>query len=198
MEITMKDEKLREDEAEFLKEFTKASSETLSTLSDTEKTEYEAWAREQSLNTLEEEKVYDMPGYWKDQVKLGETKGAMQESTSALSESVATPTESEGTVDEAQTKLRPHFPDTFKRETHPTFSSDSQYHDPEAGRQGGQWEKDEQGKWHFHAGPTNLEQHGVQGLKSYFETEEKDSVLHLPEQPEAGAGKRFEDFFKGA
>lgn len=194
----MKDDKLREDEAEFLKEFTKASSDTLSTLSDTERAEYEAWAREQKLDVLEEEKVYDMPGYWRDQVKLGEAKGTIEEGTAALTESSAAPAESKETIVENTEKLRPHFPDTFKRETHPTFSTDSRYHSPEAGRQGGRWEKDAEGKWHFYPGPTNLEQHGVQGLQGHFGTQEKDSVLHLPEQPEPGAGKRFEDFFKGA
>jgi hypothetical protein len=77
-----------------------------------------------------------------------------------------------------------HLPDTFKKPNHPTFSTDSQYNGAPLGNgvaQGGQWEKDDEGKWLFYPGKTNLDFHGTQGLIDYFKTREPDSKLILPE-----------------
>lgn len=72
-----------------------------------------------------------------------------------------------------------HFPDTFKKPNHMTFSDESQYHGVD-GHEGGHWEKLEEKKYAFTPGKNNLNNYSAQGLIDYFNTHEKDNKLVLP------------------
>jgi len=73
-----------------------------------------------------------------------------------------------------------HFPDTWKKPNHPTFSTESQYALGE-GRQPGQWDTDPQGKDRFTAGATNLQNPGgAQSLLDYFRRVEPGVTLRMP------------------
>jgi hypothetical protein len=67
-----------------------------------------------------------------------------------------------------------HFPDTFKKPNHPTFSQESIYSGVD-GYIGGAWEQDQAGKWKYFASPTNV--YDEEALKKYFKEREKDSEL---------------------
>jgi hypothetical protein len=69
-----------------------------------------------------------------------------------------------------------HLTDEFKLPNHITFSGDSKYSNPDT--PGGKWEK-KNGKWSFTPSMFNIEQHGIEKLKEYFEKYEKDAVLNL-------------------
>lgn len=78
-----------------------------------------------------------------------------------------------------------HWPDTWKKPNHPSFSDQSRYHGVE-GHQGGAWSQDAGGQWSFRPGPTNLEMHGPDGLQNYFQRGDPGVRLELPtEAPEA-------------
>lgn len=64
-----------------------------------------------------------------------------------------------------------HFPDTYKKPNHPTFSVESKYATPDAGR----WEGDT-----FIAGPANLRNRTADELRAYFAEREPGVVLVLP------------------
>lgn len=64
-----------------------------------------------------------------------------------------------------------HFPDTYKKPNHPTFSNESIYNGID-GHQGGQW-----GDRSFTPGPTNMAIHGLDELFRYFKTNEPDYKL---------------------
>jgi soluble lytic murein transglycosylase len=70
-----------------------------------------------------------------------------------------------------------HFPDTFKKPNHPTFSDQSKY-SVAGGDSGGVWSK--QGDKDVYT-PTaaHIKTYGVENLKKYFAREEPDSVLDL-------------------
>lgn len=72
-----------------------------------------------------------------------------------------------------------HYPDTYKKPWHPTFSDESMYHGV-AGNQGGTWGTDADGKDTFAPGPTNMKLHGVLGLLDYFDKKEPDVTLLMP------------------
>lgn len=72
-----------------------------------------------------------------------------------------------------------HYPDTYKKPNHPTFSDESQYHGVD-GNYGGHWNMDPNDSENFVPGETNLSQHGVQGLQDYFNTKETGVQLILP------------------
>jgi hypothetical protein len=74
---------------------------------------------------------------------------------------------------------RGHLPDKYKKPNHPTFSTESVYHN--AVMPGGAWAKDSSGKWTFQASPFNLQMHGLDGLQQYFRRVEPDSQLVLPQ-----------------
>jgi hypothetical protein len=74
-----------------------------------------------------------------------------------------------------------HYPDTYKRPNHPTFSNESMYHG-QGGAEGGQWEVGRDGKWMFTPGRTNLEHYSVEELQDYFKRVEPDSKLNLPSE----------------
>lgn len=75
---------------------------------------------------------------------------------------------------------RGHFPDTFKKPNHPTFSDQSQYNGSPDGQggtyQGGKWGDDNS----FTPGATNLQSHSSDELNSYFKSVEPNSKLNLP------------------
>lgn len=73
-----------------------------------------------------------------------------------------------------------HFPDTYKKPNHPTFSDESKYHGAE-GNKGGKWvEKD--GKRKFVAGPTNRKNWPKEELQGYFKDREPDIDLDYPDE----------------
>jgi len=72
-----------------------------------------------------------------------------------------------------------HFPDTFKKPNHPTFSDESIYHGGEY--QGGKW-GNEDGKDTFTPGDTNMNLHGRDRLQDYFKSTEPDVILKQPEK----------------
>lgn len=71
-----------------------------------------------------------------------------------------------------------HFPDTFKKPNHPTFSSESKYHGGEY--EGGQWSKNSDDTYTFTPGKTNIEMHGDTSLKDYFKKIEPGNYLNVP------------------
>ena len=72
-----------------------------------------------------------------------------------------------------------HFPDTFKKPNHPTFSAESKYHDPKA-MPGGTWTQDAQGRTMFVPSPFNLQNMTPNELRAYFYKIEPNAVLRLP------------------
>lgn len=72
-----------------------------------------------------------------------------------------------------------HYPDTYKKPWHPTFSDESMYSGV-AGNQGGTWGQDAAGKDTFTPGPTNVQLHGLLGLIDYFDKSEPDATLLMP------------------
>jgi hypothetical protein len=70
-----------------------------------------------------------------------------------------------------------HYPDTYKKPNHPTFSDESIYNGVD-GEQGGHW-GNVNGKDTFTPGPTNLKNFGEDGLKDYFNRVEPDVELNL-------------------
>lgn len=69
-----------------------------------------------------------------------------------------------------------HYPDTFKKPNHPTFSDESIYHGVD-GNQGGTWGLDEGGKDTFTPGATNLQGRDFQDLQNYFDNHEHGVTL---------------------
>ena len=65
-----------------------------------------------------------------------------------------------------------HMPDTYKKPNHPTFSNESIYHDGK-NYAGGTW-----GDGTFTPGRTNLQYHGIENLKNYFQKYEPDTELN--------------------
>jgi len=103
--------------------------------------------------TPEDSKDYDMRGYFRDQM---EEKGSFTKNA------------------EGQ-----HYPDTYKKPNHPTFSEESIFHGMN-GHEGGRWEKNSDGSFTFFAGPTNLKNHTPDSLIDYFSKYEKGNKLVLP------------------
>jgi hypothetical protein len=73
-----------------------------------------------------------------------------------------------------------HFPDTFKKPNHPTFSDQSQYHGID-GNEGGHWGLLDNGQFTFTTGKTNLQYHSKEELQDYFKRVEPNNKLILPE-----------------
>ena len=76
-----------------------------------------------------------------------------------------------------------HYPDTFKKPNHPTFSNQSQYHGID-GNQGGQWQQQQNGSYTFQPGTTNLKNFQPQDLQDYFNKVEPNNTLQLPSLPD--------------
>lgn len=84
-----------------------------------------------------------------------------------------------------------HYPDTYKKPNHPTFSDESIYNGPKGAyvdsqgqpvtsAQGGHWDKDDSGADTFTPGKANLDHHSVQELQDYFKRTEPNVKLILP------------------
>lgn len=73
-----------------------------------------------------------------------------------------------------------HFPDTFKKPNHPTFSDQSKY-SGSGGLYGGQWTQTEDGRDRFVASPSNLIHQTPEELKAYFQKVEPNAELVLPD-----------------
>lgn len=71
-----------------------------------------------------------------------------------------------------------HFPDTYKKPNHPTFSEESQY--STADNPGGRWVPDGRGNWVFWASPANLQYRGMNALAGYFNQVEPNSAVVMP------------------
>jgi hypothetical protein len=83
---------------------------------------------------------------------------------------------------------RGHLPDTYKKPNHITFSDESIYNNKN-GEQGGQWRKDDKGKWTFTPGPSNLKRYTPEQLKEYFQKYEPDATLNLPPPKRSPTGR---------
>jgi hypothetical protein len=82
-----------------------------------------------------------------------------------------------------------HYPDTYKKPNHPTFSDQSMYHG-QGGAEGGHWDTNPDGTWTFTPGRTNLENFSADALRDYFQRVEPGNTLNLPaSQP--GAPQQF-------
>jgi hypothetical protein len=75
-----------------------------------------------------------------------------------------------------------HFPDTFKKPNHPTFSDESMYAGP--GLPGGHW-----GDGVFAPAQTNLRNYGLLPLLGYMQRTEPDYQLQTPPNLLAGMGR---------
>ena len=82
----------------------------------------------------------------------------------------------------ADPSQRGHYPDTYKKPNHPTFSTGSQYHGVD-GHVGGVWDPTPAGGFTFTPGATNMQMHGPQRLQDYFQRVEPNTPLILPSQP---------------
>jgi hypothetical protein len=76
-----------------------------------------------------------------------------------------------------------HFPDTYKKPNHPTFSNQSKYHGVD-GYKGGAWADDGS---QYTASPTNLQFYPPQALTGYFKQVEPKARLVMPSAGTAGA-----------
>lgn len=74
-----------------------------------------------------------------------------------------------------------HFPDTYKKPNHPTFSTQSMYHGVD-GHEGGSWELLDDNSFAFTPGASNLKHHSAQRLIDYFKKYEPNNHLILPGQ----------------
>ena len=71
----------------------------------------------------------------------------------------------------ASSDERNHYPDTYKKPNHPTFSDQSQYHGEKY--QGGKWSDIGKGKYQFTVGKDNM--HSKKELQDYWnEVEARD------------------------
>lgn len=77
-----------------------------------------------------------------------------------------------------------HFPDTFKKPNHPTFSKDSKYSGVD-GFQGGAWAKQPDGSWSFTPTQSMLQFHSPEELQNYFQRVEAGNKLVLPQQQQS-------------
>lgn len=92
----------------------------------------------------------------------------------------------------ANPKDEGHYHDRYKKPNHPTFSTESIYHntpnpdwrDDKKVWQGGTWAKNDEGKWVFTAGPDQaVDDFDRKKLKRYFKENEPDAVLVIPNEP---------------
>lgn len=74
-----------------------------------------------------------------------------------------------------------HFPDTFKKPNHPTFSKESKYSGVD-GFEGGQWVGDDKNGWQYKASPTNMHWRSPQELQDYFQRVEPHAKLIVPDR----------------
>lgn len=70
-----------------------------------------------------------------------------------------------------------HFPDTFKKPNHPTFSTESQYHSDDT--QGGTWLNNPDKSYTFVPGKSNMQYHGKAELQDYFDRREPGNKVNF-------------------
>jgi hypothetical protein len=89
--------------------------------------------------------------------------------------------------DNPDAKMGPgqHYPDTYKKPNHPTFSDESIYHG-KGGAEGGHWNKESGGSYSFTPGKTNLEHFSPSQLQDYFKKVEPGNKLNLPARARGG------------
>lgn len=116
-------------------------------LSPEDEAAYQAWAKKNGRENDVED--YDMRGAWLE----AKQKGVSLEDG------------------------RGHFPDTYKKPNHPTFSDQSKYNG-EGGVKGGTWSKTEDGRDVFTPN-RDLSPQEQQSLKEYFAKNEPNAVLNL-------------------
>ncbi len=77
---------------------------------------------------------------------------------------------------------RGHGPDTYKQPNHITFSDESQM-SGKNGEQGGHWDKlpGDKNNYMFTSGPSNTKRYTPQDQQDYFQRNEPDSLLKLPD-----------------
>ena len=81
---------------------------------------------------------------------------------------------------------RGHGSDQFKKPNHPTFSDESQYHGVD-GNYGGKWISSN-GSDFYEPSATNINFHGVDNLKEYFQKVEPETQLLVPPQSPSSIG----------
>jgi hypothetical protein len=111
---------------------------------------YLQWARAGGKNAGEEEKDYDLRGYYKAGGQLATPGGNPV-----------------------------HLPDTFKKPNHPTFSDESKYSGP-GNEGGHWLTDKSGNYIGFQAGPANLYYHSPQDMQAYFDKYEPGIQLHFP------------------
>lgn len=85
-----------------------------------------------------------------------------------------------------------HWPDTFKKPNHPTFSDQSQYNGVD-GHTGGSWSQMGQ-RWYFSPSATNLQMHGVAGLQNYLQQSDPTVSLMPTQQPSSSQPQSMQDY----
>ena len=134
---------------------------------------YHKWARSIGKNPAQEEKDYDLRGYWKD-VVMGnpDLPDRLRPQVTQMQE------------DYRSAPGKGHFPDMYKKPNHPTFSDESIYHGPAlSGIQeniGGHWDEE---KHTFTPGASNLEHWSRNQLRDYFAKHEPKYKIVLPGEP---------------
>jgi hypothetical protein len=80
---------------------------------------------------------------------------------------------------------RGHLTSQFKKPNHPTFSQESVYNGLN-GYNGGQWQQGAGQSWSFTPSATNLNMHGISGLRAYWDEQEAPAgnVLNMGRIPE--------------
>lgn len=76
-----------------------------------------------------------------------------------------------------------HYPDTYKKPNHPTFSEESIYHGVD-GYEGGRWVRSRTDGPSFEPGPTNLDFHEWEELQEYFQQVEPGVALKRMDEVE--------------
>lgn len=71
-----------------------------------------------------------------------------------------------------------HYPDTYKKPNHMTFSDESQYHGKD-GNEGGKWMQLPDDKFAFRPGSTNMKNHSTSDMIDYFKKVEPHNYLLL-------------------
>jgi len=84
---------------------------------------------------------------------------------------------------------RGHLTSQFKKPNHPTFSQDSIWNGFD-GYTGGHWRQDAKQSWSFTPSATNLNMHGIGGLRDYWDKQEAPAgnVLNMGRIPFAAGG----------
>jgi hypothetical protein len=125
-------------------------------LSQKELQQYNQWIKEQSISKKRDmsndHMDYDMQGYWKNSRDSVDSSG------------------------------RGHFPDTYKKPNHPTFSDQSIYHNTPSNKgfiyQGGKWSED--GSTYTPSETMLRNTHSKEWLQEYMKKREPNTRLILP------------------